>query len=128
MNLNAKDLDMIFNGTGAVINTAQNVCDALSSGVNDVRNVVENSRRNMGVSNGYGYNYNYNQTVTYPYGYSDNSYPVYNQNGFASLGSNPTSPTTGYPGFTDPGYGAMSGPGQSYNFGNNNGPVGGAWG
>ena len=114
MSLKSSDLDAIFNGAGAVINSTANVCGAIANGVNDVRNIVDASRRNQQMPNGYGYADN-----STGYGYQSTGYTNYpNQ-----------SPSTGYVGFTDPGYGSL---GSVNNNMNPNGfysvPSGGAWG
>ena len=125
-------LDAVFNGTGTVINTAQNVCDAIAAGVNDVRNIRDNSRRNqppMMCNNYGGYNDGQNQPVTYPYGYSDNGYNNYygypNSNGMGMR--SPNNDPDYYAGFTDPGYGNMGATVPNGSFGNSRGPKGGAW-
>ena len=125
-------LDAVFNGTGTVINTAQNVCDAIAAGVNDVKNIMDNSRRNqppMMCNNYGGYNDGQNQPVTYPYGYSDNCYNNYygypNSNGMGMR--SPNNDPDYYAGFTDPGYGNMGATVPNGSFGNSRGPKGGAW-
>ena len=126
MSLKSSDLDAIFNGAGAVINSTANVCGAIANGVNDVRNIVDASRRNQQMPNGYGYGYT--QPVTYGYGYADNSTGYgYQSTGYTNYPNQ--SPSTGYVGFTDPGYGSL---GSVNNNMNPNGfysvPSGGAWG
>ncbi len=100
--MNAADLDAIFNGAGVAINAAQNITSAIAGGINDVRNVMDNSRRN---SNVYPQqNYQNFQPVTYGYAYSDNGY---NYGGFVNY--NNQNMNVGYPGFTNPNYGALIG-------------------
>lgn len=117
MNLKATDLDAIFNGANVVLNTSQNVCSAVTNGLNDVRNAIDISRRNQPFPN--QQQMMYAQPVTYDYGYAD--YSGYNT-GYNSLNYNnpmmPPSVPSGYVGFTNPTYG-MNGSGI---------PSGGAWG
>jgi hypothetical protein len=47
MNLKTEELDRIFSGAGAFIQTGQNMCHILSDGFKDVQNAFD-SRRNMG--------------------------------------------------------------------------------
>lgn len=123
MNLKATDLDAIFGGANAVLNTSQNVCNAFTNGINDVRNAIDNSRRNQPFPN--QQQMTYAQPVSYDYGYAD--YNGYNNMGYNSLGynslgyNNPMMSQqvpSGYVGFTNPAYG-MNGSGI---------PSGGAWG
>ncbi len=128
MATNTEFLDAVFGGTKAVLNTAQNVAGAFAQGVNDVNNIMDNSRRNqMGPQYTNGYGNGVNMPVTYPYPYSDT--PTYG-NMMMPMNSEPDF----YPGFTDPGYGVVGGnvPNtSSSNFynpqSNPNRPVGGAW-
>ena len=72
MATNTEFLDAVFGGTKAVLNTAQNVAGAFAQGVNDVSNIMGNSRRNqMGPQYTNGYGNGVNMPVTYPYPYSD---------------------------------------------------------
>lgn len=113
--MTTQEMDAIFNGTAATINAAQNVCNALASGANDVKNIVENSRRNQtGYNNGGYVNDAYNQQpVTYSYGYADNGY-----NGYPGYGNYYNNSGMGYPngdpdyyaGFSDPSYGNTGAP------------------
>lgn len=118
------DMDALFNGASVVLGAAQNTVGAIANGINDVRGVMD-SRRNMGQPTG-NYGGGYQQPVSYGYGYSDSGgyYPTSNSyypsqtmtnNGLNNYG--------GYPGFTNPGYGNISGIGST-----SNRPQGGAWG
>lgn len=122
---NSIDMDALFNGATVTLNTVQNAADAIATGINDIRNSTNNSRRNMGPyqQNNPGYNNGYAQPVSYGYGYADNS-------GYGGGYGYPTNYPTyagtnnygGYPGFTNPGYGNTAGPTPT------NRPQGGAWG
>ena len=108
MSIKSSDLDAIFNGAGAVVNSTANVCNAVAQGINDVQSCLDMSRGNQQY-NPSGYGNGYSQPVTYGYGYGDTSsgYPSTGYyNGFQSQNNQ-----AGYVGFTDPGYGS---------FGNNN--------
>ena len=128
MSMSSQDLDAIFNGTGAVLGAAQTVTSAVASGINDVRTIVDSSRRNAGVFPQQSYP-NYSspmQPVTYGYPYADNGYSY---NGYVNYQNNPNMQAGGYPGFTNPNYGALIGnfsqPQQSDPFKSFN--PGGAW-
>ena len=104
MGLSSQDLDAIFNGTGAVINTAQNITSAIAGGVNDIQNIMDNSRRNATMPQP---QMSYQQPVTYGYPYADNGY---NYNGFSGYNNYQQGQmNVGYPGFTNPNYGALIG-------------------
>lgn len=124
MNLKSSDLDAIFNGASVAVSTAQNICGAVTSGINDIRNVVDDSRRNIPV--GSPQYSGYRQPVTYGYGYGDtNNYPGYNGYPSTGYGNNTIGQANmgGYPGFYNPGYGNVVTSGSMFG-----GPVGGAWG
>ena len=149
MAITAADVDAIFDGASAVVDATQNIVGAVSSGVNQVQNAFDNSRRNMGPNNanngGYPSGYGYPQPMNYGYGYAEPTYPqsyVPMMNGINppqfqmpnSYGApsyqmgqslqpqmQPTYPAmAGYYGFSDPGYGT-----SGYPFGGNNMPGGG---
>lgn len=122
MNLKSTDLDAIFNGAGAVINTTQNITQAIASGINEVQGIMDNSRRNAPMMQAPAYQ----QPVTYGYGYGDSGYNGY-PGTMSGYNYNPQQPqmNMGYPGFTNPNYGSMAG--VAYNPGYHNGPQGGAW-
>lgn len=132
MSVNSEYLDAIFNGTGAVVTTAQNVCNAFANGVNDVKNIMDNSRRNQPSMSGMA-NEGYPRVVTYPYAYSDNGsrnaygnslYPTNGYNGLPMNGNDPDY----YPGISNPRYGYLgTAPTQGMFGNNNNGPDGSAW-
>lgn len=121
MSQSLNDLDAIFNGTASVINTAQNVCGAVIGGINDIKNVVDNSRRNAPPAP----QMSYVQPVTYEYGYADygtgyNPYGYSNFPGTYNTNMMAMSPNgqVGYPGFSNPMYGMTSpGPTMSINMG-----------
>lgn len=124
MSIKSSDLDAIFNGAGAVVNSTANVCNAVAQGINDVQSCLDMSRRNQQYNQS-GYGYGYSQPVTYGYGYGDTSgYPSIGYNGFQSQNNQ-----AGYVGFTDPSYGSFSNntnPNGFYGNGQNN--RGGYWG
>ena len=122
MNLKSSDLDAIFNGASSVINTTQNITQAIANGVNDVHNIMDTSRRSIQMSQPS----NYQAPVTYGYGYSDNGYPGYNGMGYNYYNQNQYQMNTGYAGFTNPNYGSTAGSYYQNGF-NVSGPQGGAW-
>ena len=145
MAVTAADIDAIFDGASAVVDATQNIVGAVSSGVNQVQNAFDNSRRNTGqnnMNNGGGYpvySGNY-QPMNYGYGYSEQMYqqspayigmmnnmpnqgfvPQYPQQQYC-VTNVPTAPIiNGYYGFSDPGYGAVGYgyPTSGYNMPNN---------
>lgn len=132
MEVKATDLDAIFNGAGSLINTTQNVTNAIAQGIGEVKGIMDNSRRSMGPMQ--PQQYQYQQPITYGYGYGDNSYNGYpgypgfsGMSGFGS-GYPQTQMNMGYPGFTNQAYGNMGGytPNNSNPF-STPGPQGGAW-
>ena len=113
MSIKSSDLDAIFNGAGAVVNSTANVCNAVAQGINDVQSCLDMSRRNQ----------QYNQSG---YGYGDTSgYPSTGYNGFQSQNNQ-----AGYVGFTDPSYGSFSSNNTNPNgfYGNGQNNRGGYWG
>lgn len=124
MEVKSTDLDAIFNGAGTVLTTTQNVTNAIASGINEVRGLMDNSRRSYQAPPQQQY-----QPVTYGYGYGENNYNGYpgyqgmSYNGYPNNGNM----NVGYPGFTNPGYGNMGGYPQNNGGGFTSGPQGGAW-
>lgn len=121
MEVKAADLDAIFNGAGTVLTTTQNVTNAIASGINEVKGLMDNSRRSYQAP----VQQQTYQPVTYGYGYGENNYNGYP--GYPGMSYNPNQQmNVGYPGFTNPGYGNMTGyspVGQGFT----PGPQGGAW-
>lgn len=124
MNVKATDLDAIFNGAGSVINTTQNITNAVAQGITEIKGVMDNSRRSTPMMQPQIQTY---QPVTYGYGYSDNNnyqgYPgMGGYNGYSQMHMN-----VGYPGFTNANYGNMVGMYQNNQGLSVQGPQGGAW-
>ncbi len=109
MNLKTEELDRIFSGAGAFIQTGQNMCHILSDGFKDVQNAFD-SRRNMGPQ--YQCNMpSYTPCIQYGYGYADNASPTY-FNGpmnFQPYQTAPNMNNMGYTGFTNSSYGNSGG-------------------
>ena len=100
MGLTMQDMDAIFNGAGAVVDAAQNVVGAVSSGINQIQGALDNSRRNAPMPQNnqpfYGNNY---QSVSYGYGYSEPTYMMPNM-----MYSMPMNTTAPFASMVSPGY------------------------
>jgi len=128
------DMDMLFSGANAALNAAQNTIGAVTAGINDVRQFMGDSRRN--VPNQPQMGGGYAQPVTYGYGYGDSgpyqtqnpysTYGGYNSHGSGFFMNNRMNNYGGYEGFTNPGYGTATGMGVMPSMPNR--PQGGAWG
>lgn len=118
-NLKSTNLDDVFCGAGAALNTAYTAANVIVDGWNSIKSCMDSSRRNLQPCNygypyggyGYGYAYGYPQPpmmMGYPYGYpQEYHHPGMTPTvGYGTIP--PVYPNQGYFGFTDPGYG-MSG-------------------
>lgn len=90
-NLKQEELDRIFSGMSNTVNSAHGFASAVCDMIDSRRNV---GQQNNGTPQ-------YQQPVQYGYGYADNSNPYGNY----FNGLNQSQNNTGYPGFTNPGYG-----------------------
>ena len=131
------NLDAFFSTGAAALGAAYNTADAAIKGIQDVQNAWNannsDSRRNIGGGNQYPY-FNNGSVSQMPmpiqcaYPYAD----TYAQNPYGGLianpGYNPTQPV-GYFGFTDQGYGVLTGvsPIDPFVGYNNNGFKSGWW-